>query len=57
MEKNYKYTSNHGYELEVTIGKFAEQANGECYIKNGETSLLVTAVASEKPREGIDFFH
>ena len=56
MEKNYKYTSNHGYELEVTIGKFAEQANGECYIKNGETSLLVTAVASEKPREGIDFF-
>ncbi len=56
MEKNYKYTSNHGYELEVTIGKFAEQANGECYIRNGETSLLVTAVASEKPREGIDFF-
>ena len=56
MEKNYKYTSNHGYELEVTIGKFAEQANGECYIKNGKTSLLVTAVASEKPREGIDFF-
>ncbi|WP_297281391.1 polyribonucleotide nucleotidyltransferase [uncultured Anaerococcus sp.] len=56
MEKNYKYTSNHGYELEVTIGKFAEQANGECYIKNGDTSLLVTAVASEKPREGIDFF-
>ena len=56
MEKNYKYTSNHGYELEVTTGKFAEQANGECYIKNGDTSLLVTAVASEKPREGIDFF-
>ena len=56
MEKKYKYTSNHGYELEVTIGKFAEQANGECYIKNGDTSLLVTAVASEKPREGIDFF-
>ena len=54
--KNYKYTSKHGYELDVTIGKFAEQANGECYILNGETSLLVTAVASEKPREGIDFF-
>ncbi len=56
MEKNHKYTSNHGYELEVTIGKFAEQANGECYIQSGDTSLLVTAVASEKPREGIDFF-
>ena len=56
MEKNYKYSSNHGFDLEVTIGKFAEQANGECYIKCGDTSLLVTAVASEKPREGIDFF-
>ena len=56
MEKNYKYSSNHGFDLEVTIGKFAEQANGECYIKSGDTSLLVTAVASEKPREGIDFF-
>ena len=56
MEKNYKYTSSHGFDLDVTIGKFAEQANGECYIKSGDTSLLVTAVASEKPREGIDFF-
>ena len=56
MEKNYKYSSNHGFDLDVTIGKFAEQANGECYIKSGDTSLLVTAVASEKPREGIDFF-
>ena len=56
MEKNYKYSSNHGFDLDVTIGKFAEQANGECYIRSGDTSLLVTAVASEKPREGIDFF-
>ncbi len=56
MEKNYKYTSEHGYDIEVTIGKFAEQANGECYLRTGDTSLLVTAVASEKPREGIDFF-
>lgn len=54
--KNYQYTSDHGTNLEVTIGKYAEQANGECYIKSGDTSLLVTAVASEKPREGIDFF-
>lgn len=56
MIKNYNYTSKNGYELEVTIGKFAEQANGACYIKSGDTSLLVTAVASEKPRDGIDFF-
>lgn len=56
MEKTYNYRSTHGYSLDVTIGKFAEQANGECYIRTGDTSLLVTAVASEKPREGIDFF-
>lgn len=56
MVKTYKYTSKLGKDLEVTIGKFAEQANGKCYIRSGDTSMLVTAVASEKPREGIDFF-
>ena len=56
MIKNYKYTSKHGYDFEVTIGKYAEQANGACLIQSGDTTLLVTAVASEKPREGIDFF-
>ena len=56
MVKTYKYTSKLGKDFEVTIGKFAEQANGECYIRSGDTSMLVTAVASEKPREGIDFF-
>ena len=56
MLKTYKYESKLGKDFEITIGKFAEQANGECYIKSGDTSLLVTAVASEKPREGIDFF-
>ncbi len=56
MVKNYKYTSKRGKDIEITIGKFAEQANGECFIRSGDTSLLVTAVASEKPREGIDFF-
>ena len=56
MVKTYEYTSKLGKDFEVTIGKFAEQANGECYIRSGDTSMLVTAVASEKPREGIDFF-
>ena len=56
MIKNYKYTSKNGYDFEVTIGKYAEQANGACLIQSGDTTLLVTAVASEKPREGIDFF-
>ncbi len=45
-----------GRTLEVTIGKVAEQANGACLIKYGETVVLVTAVSSKKPREGIDFF-
>ena len=56
MVNTYKYSSKRGRDIEVTIGKFAEQTNGECYIRSGDTSLLVTAVASEKPREGVDFF-
>lgn len=56
MQKNYEYKSDQGNDFEVTIGKFAEQANGECFIRRGDTTMLVTAVASEKPREGIDFF-
>ena len=44
MIKNYKYTSKNGYDFEVTIGKYAEQANGACFIQSGDTSLLVTAV-------------
>lgn len=56
MEKTYEYKSQNGSDLSITIGKVAEQTNGECLIKTGDTILLVTAVASDKPREGIDFF-
>lgn len=45
-----------GSELKVTIGKVAEQANGACMVQYGETLVLVTATASSKPRDGIDFF-
>lgn len=45
-----------GRELSVEIGKVAELANGECIVRYGDTVVLVTAVASEKPRAGIDFF-
>ncbi len=45
-----------GSTLKVTIGKVAEQANGACMVQYGETLVLVTATASSKPREGIDFF-
>ena len=40
----------------VTIGKLAEQANGECLIRSDDTVVLTTATAAEKPREGQDFF-
>lgn len=56
MEKTYEYKSQNGSDLSITIGKVAEQTNGECLIRIGDTILLVTAVASDKPREGIDFF-
>lgn len=45
-----------GEPLEVTIGKVAEQANGECLLRHGDTVVLVTVTASTKAREGIDFF-
>lgn len=45
-----------GRTLNVTIGKVAAQANGAALMQYGETTVLSTATASEKPREGIDFF-
>ena len=56
MEKTYEYKSQKGSDLSIKIGKVAEQANGECLIRCGDTILLVTATASDTPREGIDFF-
>lgn len=55
MERIFK-TDLAGRELSVTIGKVAEQANGACLVRYGDTVLLVTATSSKKPREGIDFF-
>ncbi|QUI22997.1 polyribonucleotide nucleotidyltransferase [Vallitalea pronyensis] len=45
-----------GRMLSVEIGKVAEQANGAVLIRYGDTVVLTTATASEKPRPGIDFF-
>lgn len=45
-----------GKKLSVEVGKVAKQANGAVFIKYGETTELCTATASDKPREGIDFF-
>ncbi len=55
MVKNYFYKSDNT-EFEVEIGKVAEQASGACLVKSGDSVVLVTAVASDQPRDGIDFF-
>ncbi|HIS63650.1 MAG TPA: polyribonucleotide nucleotidyltransferase [Candidatus Scybalomonas excrementigallinarum] len=45
-----------GRPLLVEVGRVAAQANGAALMHYGETVVLSTATASEKPREGIDFF-
>ncbi|MDD7391042.1 MAG: polyribonucleotide nucleotidyltransferase [Lachnospiraceae bacterium] len=45
-----------GRTLTVDVGRVAAQANGAAFIHYGDTVLLCTATASDKPREGIDFF-
>ena len=45
-----------GRTLTVDIGRVAKQANGAAFMHYGDTTVLSTATASSKPREGIDFF-
>ena len=45
-----------GRKLSVDIGRVGKQANGCAFMHYGDTVVLCTATASEKPREGIDFF-
>lgn len=45
-----------GRTLYVEVGKVAEQANGSALLRYGDTVVLSTATASDKPREGVDFF-
>ena len=45
-----------GRTLSVDIGRVAAQANGAAFMRYGDTVVHSTATASEKPREGIDFF-
>ena len=55
MYKSYSIELG-GKTLTVDIGRFAAQANGAALMKYGDTTVLSTATASEKPRDGIDFF-
>ena len=45
-----------GRTLTVDIGRVEAQANGAVFIKYGDTTVLSTATASDKPRDGVDFF-
>ena len=58
MAKEYKSSSMElaGKTLRVDVGRVAAQANGAVMMHYGDTVVLSTATASEKPRDGIDFF-
>ena len=58
MAKEYKSFTMElaGKTLRVDIGRVAAQANGAALMHYGDTVVLSTATASEKPRDGIDFF-
>ena len=45
-----------GRTLTVDVGRVAKQANGAAFMHYGDTTVLSTATASDKPRDGIDFF-
>lgn len=55
MYQNYKMELA-GRTLSVDINRVGKQANGCAFMHYGDTTVLCTATASEKPREGIDFF-
>ena len=58
VERMYKsYTMElAGRTLKVDINRVGKQANGCAFMQYGDTTVLCTATASEKPRDGIDFF-
>ena len=45
-----------GRTLTVDVDRVAKQANGAAFMHYGDTVVLSTATASEKPRDGVDFF-
>ena len=55
MYKNFEMELA-GRTLRVDVGRVAKQANGAVLMHYGDTVVLSTATASDKPREGIDFF-
>ena len=45
-----------GRELVVETGKYAEQTNGSCVVRCGETAVMVNVTMAPSPRDGMDYF-
>jgi len=56
MEHRIFKTEFAGRELSVEVGRYAEQANGHCIVRCGDTAVMVNVTMSKAPREGMDFF-
>lgn len=55
-ENNVFTTTVGGKTLTVETGKYAEQTNGTCWVKCGETTIQASVTMADAPRDGIDFF-
>ena len=45
-----------GKKMSFEVGRVAKQANAATLASHGDTTVLVTSVLADKPREGLDFF-
>lgn len=56
MENHIFETEIGGKKVTVETGRYCEQADGTCWVKCGETVIMVNVTMAEQPRPGIDFF-
>ncbi len=57
MKENNVFTTKVGGKtLTIETGKYAEQTNGTCWVKCGETTVQASVTMADSPRDGIDFF-
>lgn len=45
-----------GREVVIETGKYCGQSNGACWVRCGDTVVMINVTMSEKPRDGMDFF-
>lgn len=56
MNNNIFETEIGGKKVTVETGRYCEQADGTCWVKCGETVIMVNVTMASEPRPGIDFF-